>query len=131
MYPAGVVSICPNGGLIVITCTTNSSMFLEWTVSSHNRTETQLFSSGTVSGTSYQQIINLTATLTFIKTSNRSAVPLVSILIIDNATSLLNGTNVTCMESARDHRDSTESTPSTIHVVDPLKGIFEFRLAVT
>lgn len=100
-----------------MTCTTNSSMFLEWTVSSHSRTQTQLFSSGTVSGTSYQQIINLTATLTFIKTSNRSAVPLVLILIIDSATSLLNGTNVTCMESARDHRDSTESTPSTIHVV--------------
>ena len=84
-----------------MTCTTNSNMFNEWTVSTHNSNTTFLLWHCR-SGTSYQQTINLTANLTFIKTSNRSAVPLVSILIIDSATSLLNGTNVTCMESARD-----------------------------
>ena len=127
LLPVGLVFTCPNGGQLAMTCTeTTNRSFLQWIVTPHETDPiAQLLSITTINGTKYEWMIN-GSVLTFIKVSNRLAMPLVSTMVVENATNVLNGTNVTCIGRDAADGEVSELAVSTIRVIDPLKGSFVY-----
>ena len=99
LSPSGIVSVCP-GRQIVLTCETNSSSFLYWTVSvPHLATTPELIVAN------QGAIASSTFTISFARFSimRTSESPLISQLLIDNVTAGINESNIYCSEDGNEN----------------------------
>ena len=94
LLPPGMVSVC-SGGQVMLTCGTNSSSFLYWTVSvPHQATTPERIVANQGVITSPAFTIHF-ARFSITRTSDN---PLISELRIDNVTARINGSTIYCSE---------------------------------
>ena len=98
-----VVSVCP-GEQLPLTCTSNNSASLRWsiTIPERNITRSRLVPNiGSKDLTPIKETLNhsVTVTFRFTRTSEDGALPLVSQLLLERATNHLQGTEIRCSSS--------------------------------
>ena len=114
MSPSGVVKVCPQGQ-VNITCATNESSFLFWTVSV---TSLVTMPTRVISNQGAQNSPNVTvgsSVFQFTRISSDNESPFISQLKIDNVTvEIINGTRLFCSTDG----DTNNALMSRIHVID-------------
>ena len=115
--PSEVASVC-NGGQLEVTCTTTES-FLRWNITLYQEamtTGSDTFTRTVSSFGSTSEVSPLTinsSMFTFIRTSTEGHVPLMSTLLINPVTRMLNRTTVTCMQVS-----SPGSSTTVLHIIE-------------
>ena len=97
LSPLGIVSVCP-GGQVLLTCEIMSGSFLHWTVSVPHLAMTReivVADQGGISTTDLQFNGLHSTAFTVTRTSGS---PLTSQIVVNNVTTVLNGSTIYCSE---------------------------------
>jgi hypothetical protein len=119
---------CPGRQQHTLVCSTNH-LFLEWSIATKSMHEMRSVSSSGRSPSISPIVLLNTASITFSRESLQMALPLVSILTIENVHSNLEGTVITCT-GQNSSSVSSVVLMTTVRFFDSDRGMSTIKLAI-
>ena len=120
LYPPGIVPVC-NGDELELTCTIRSGRVLEWSITlmlPEDMTLKHVVDSVTQMFPMHTITVDGSVMFTFSRISSPNTQPLISQLLISPATSIVNGTEVVCVD-----RETHNSSSTRVYIFNQCRSI--------